>query len=84
MIDGISSNMESLLQTGKYDAINEVDTTKMGYYDMKYVSDPFTLQDDITGYGMVSKEGELVVKSEYPSIMKEKIVIDNKTGIKEL
>ena len=39
---------------------------------MKYLSEPYTLQLDQTKYGKVSKEGEIVVKSEYLSIMKAK------------
>ena len=33
--DGISANMASLTQTGKYGYINESDTTTLGYYIRK-------------------------------------------------
>ena len=48
------------------------DTTEMGYYILNYVSDTFTLQEDITTYGKVSRVGEISVQSEYLSSTKEK------------
>ena len=72
VVDGISENMASLLQLLKYSAIDAADPTTIGYYVMKYLSEPYTLQLDQTKYGKVSKEGEIVVKSEYLSIMKAK------------
>ena len=44
VFDGISANVTLLVQTGKYGAINTVDTTTMVFYIVKYVSDTFTLQ----------------------------------------
>ena len=62
MLDGTSYNMASILQVGKYGAINSSDTTTMGYYVVKYLSEPYTLQGKKT-YGQVSKAGKLLVKS---------------------
>ena len=62
VIDRIIYNMASLVYTGKYGAINAEDTTTLGYYIVNYVSEPFTLQYDITAYGHVSNAGELVAK----------------------
>ena len=72
MIYGISDNMDFIVQLGKYGAINAEDPTKMGYYVIKYLYKPYTLHEDRTIYGQVSKAGEPVVKSEYLSIMKAK------------
>ena len=55
VLDGISDNMESLVQLGKYSAINEADPTKMGYDVIKYLSEPYTLQEYQTTYEKVSK-----------------------------
>ena len=44
MLYGIISNMAALLRTRKYGAINEADSTALGYYVVKYASEPFTLQ----------------------------------------
>ena len=44
-IDGISDNMASILQLGKYGAMNASDPTTMGYYVIKYLSKPHTLQE---------------------------------------
>ena len=38
--------MASLVQSGKYDAMNTTDQTKMGYYVIKFVSEAYTLQKD--------------------------------------
>ena len=64
--------MESLAETGKCGAINAADPTTMGYQVVKYVSDDFTFQKKITTDRQVSKEGELLVRSEHPIITKEK------------
>ena len=45
LIDGISDNMAPLAQLGKYGAINAVDPTTMIYYVIKYLSEPYTLQE---------------------------------------
>ena len=70
VLDGISDNMASLVQLGKYGAINAVDPTTMSYYAIKYLSEPYKVQDDQTTDGQVINTGELVVKSEYLSITK--------------
>ena len=64
--------MKSLVQTGKHGAINAADPMTMGYYVVKYVSDAFKLQEDITTYGQVSNAGEMLFISEYLSIIKAK------------
>ena len=44
VLDSISKNIASLVQTLKYGAINTKKTKAMGYYVIKYVSDTFKLQ----------------------------------------
>ena len=39
VIGGIGDNMASLVQLGRYGAINITDPTKMGYYVIKYLSE---------------------------------------------
>ena len=72
VLDGISANMASLVQLGKYGAINASDTTKMGYYVIKYLSKPYTLKDYQTACGKVSKACQCLVIEEYISITKAK------------
>ena len=43
VIGGISNNMSSLIQLGKYGAIDSVNPTTMGYYVINYLSKPYTL-----------------------------------------
>ena len=64
--------MASLVQYGKYGAINTAGLTTLGYCVVKYVSDTFTLQEEITTNGQLSKAGELSVREEYLSCMTEK------------
>ena len=40
--------MASLVQYGKYGAIKTTDTSRMGYYIIKFVSEAYTLQEDTT------------------------------------
>ena len=44
VIYGISTNMESLVQTDKYCATSAEDPTIIGYLFIKYILDNFTLQ----------------------------------------
>ena len=44
VLDGISENMASLVQLGKFSAINEADPTTMIYYVINILSEPYTLQ----------------------------------------
>ena len=67
---GISDNMSALVQSGKYGAINTEYQTTMVYYVVIYFSEPYTLQDDKTVYKQVINTGELIVKAEYLSIIK--------------
>ena len=64
--------MYSLLPLVKCSAINSSDPTTMRYSVIKYLSETYTLQEDQTTDGEVSKTGELVFKAEYLSVMKEK------------
>ena len=45
VLEGISDNNSSLVQLGKYCAINVADATKMGYYIISDLSEPYKLQD---------------------------------------
>ena len=45
LLDGISENMASLVQLGKYGAIDAADTAAMGYYVIKYIYETYTLQE---------------------------------------
>ena len=63
LLDGITVNMTSLVQNGWYGLINAAYTTTLGYYVVKYISENFTLQDDIATYWKVMMEVELVVKT---------------------
>ena len=65
ILDSISENISSIAQLGKHGAINEADTTKMGYYVIKCLYKPYTLKKDQTTDGQVSREGGLSVKSDY-------------------
>ena len=43
VIDRISDNMASLVQSGKYGAINTADTTTNGFYAINFISEAYTL-----------------------------------------
>ena len=63
--------MASLVKYGKHGGINEIDTTTMGYYMIKFVSEAYTLQYYTIREGNIISDGELVVKAHYTSCMKE-------------
>ena len=41
---GISDNMDSLFQSGKYTVINKSDTTTNGFFVIQFISEAYTLQ----------------------------------------
>ena len=67
--DRINDNMASLVQYGKYGAMNTTDTSTMGCYVIKLVSEAYTLKDDTTCDRKFISSGELVVKAHDISCM---------------
>ena len=63
--------MVSLVQSIKYGNMNKIDATTMGYYVIKFVSDAYNLQEDITCDRNIGKYGEIIVNSQYLSCMQE-------------
>ena len=65
ILDGISENMASLVQSSMYGAINTDDNTSNVFYVIQLLSDAYTLQNNTIIYGQVISAGELVVKAQY-------------------
>ena len=65
VLDGISDNMASLVESGKYGAINTTDTTTNGFYVIMFTSEAYTLQYNTTIDGQIITAGKLVVKAQY-------------------
>ena len=63
--------MASLVQYGKYGAINTTDTSAMVYYAIKFVLEESTLQEYTACDGQIISDGEIFVKAQYLSCMKE-------------
>ena len=72
LLYGIRDNVSELAQNGKYGAINTIDPTTTDYYVVKFLSEPYALQDSKPADRKVINSGELIVKPEYLSIMKSK------------
>ena len=66
-LDVISNHMASLVQNGRYGAMNTTDTSTMRYYVIKFVSETYILQEDTTCNGKIISSGEIVVKTQYLS-----------------
>ena len=65
VLDGISENMASLVQSGMYGAINTDDNKANGFYVIQLFSEAYTLQNNTTIDGQVISDGELVFKAQY-------------------
>ena len=65
VLDGISDNMVSLVESGKYGAINTTDTSTNGFYVIMFTSGVYTLQENTTIDGQILIAGELVVNAKY-------------------
>ena len=63
VLDGISDNMASLFESGKYGAINTTDTSTNGFYVIMFTSGAYTLQENTTIDGQIITAGELVVNA---------------------
>ena len=46
VLDGISENMASLVQSGMFGAINTDDTTTNGLYVIQFLTEEYTLQNN--------------------------------------
>ena len=65
VLEKISDNMASLVESGKYRAINKTDTSINGFYVIMLTSESYKLQENTTIYGQIITAGELVVKEKY-------------------
>ena len=71
VLDRISENMASLVQSGMYGSINIYYTTTNGFYVIQSISDAYTLQNNTTIDGQVISAGKLVIKAQYICSMQE-------------
>ena len=65
VLDGISDNMASLVESGKYGSINTTYTSTNGFYVIMFTSGAYTIQENTTTDGQIINAGELVVKAIY-------------------
>ena len=65
VLDVISENMASLVQSGMYCAIITDDTTTNILYVIRFLSDAYTLKNNTIIDGQVISTGKLVVKAQY-------------------
>ena len=63
--------MASLVQSGKYVAINTYDTTKNVFYVIMFISEAYKLQNNTTIDGQIISAGGLFVKAQYICSMQE-------------
>ena len=71
VLDGISDNMASLVQSGMYGAINIDNNTTNGLHVIQFISEAYTLQNNTHFDGQVIYAGELFVKAQYLCSMQE-------------
>ena len=57
VLDSISDNMASLVESGKYGAINTTDTLTNGFYVIMVKSGAYTLQENTTIDGQILIDG---------------------------
>ena len=70
VIDGISDNMASLFESGKYGAINTTYTSTNGFYFIMFTSGAYTLQENTKTDGQIITASEFFVKAQYLCSMK--------------
>ena len=65
VLDRISYNMTSLVQSGINGAINTDDTTKNGFYGITFDAEKYTIQNNTQIDVQGLSDSELVVKAQY-------------------
>ena len=65
VLDGISDNIPSLVQSGICGAINKANTSTNGLYVIMFTSESYKLHTKTTIDGQIIIASELVVKSQY-------------------
>ena len=65
VLDVISDNIASLVESGTYGAINTTDASTNVFYVIMFTSGAYTLQENKTIDGKIITAGELVVKAQY-------------------
>ena len=71
VLDKISENIASLVQSGMYGAINIDDNTTNVFYVIQFLSEAYMLQNNTKIDGNIISAGELVVKAQYLCSMQE-------------
>ena len=71
VLDGISDNVSAILYNEKYGTINTAYPTTMGYYVVNLLPETYTLKYKKTVDKRFIKAGELIVKTEYLSTIKD-------------
>ena len=61
--------MAALAKTGKYGAINKIDTTRMEYYVIKFMSEAYILHKETEYDVKINSYNEIVVKYQYMNCM---------------
>ena len=64
-IDGISDNMDSLVESVQYGAINKTDIVTNRFYVIMFIPEAYILQDNTTTDRQIITAGKLVVKAQY-------------------
>ena len=72
VLNRISDNMTSLVQSSKYGVVKKIDSTTTGYYIIQFILEAYTLQWDTACDGQISTADKLVVRSKYLKCTKEK------------
>ena len=65
VLESISDNMAALIQNYQYCANSTINTATMGYYMVKFMPEPYILQEETMYNGKISTAGKLVFKYQY-------------------
>ena len=63
--------MDALVKTDEYCSINTTYTTTTRYYMIKFISEPYTLQEETLCDEKIISDGKIVVKVQYMNCMQD-------------
>ena len=65
VLNALEARMLLMIREGEVGAVGTTDDTAMGYYVVKWTSEPYTLQADAEGMSGVIADGAMVVDAVY-------------------
>ena len=72
VLNALETRISLMMRIGEVGAVGMTDTTAMGYYMVKWLSEPYTLQEETVGMASLIGTGKMVAKAVYFNRVQER------------